>query len=267
MLGQHPELYAFPELNLFLTDKIATLIEWDERPETAGHYLGGLTRAIAELEFGGQGSESRTLAGQWLLDHRDWETRTIFRWLTSRVAPRSTIDKSPRTALARSSCQRATTMSTARFLHLVRHPVPTIQSLAATVGDEGPSVNRFFARLWVDCQTNILQALSKDAAHRACLVHGESVLQQPDRILPEITSWLGLSCGAAELQGMKHPERSPFAWHIPGLHDNDVDFLDNPRFRVQPTRAAEPIARLDLGRTLTAAVLEVTSRLGYPVDA
>ena len=123
MLGQHPGLYAFPELNLFLTDTLGELLDWDMRPATARQYVGGLTRAIAELEFGGQAALSIERARDWLEARRDWRTDTILHFLMARTAARAMVDKSPRTSMTKAACMRAVSMlPRGRFLHLTRHP-------------------------------------------------------------------------------------------------------------------------------------------------
>jgi len=44
MLGQHPELYGFPELNLFVVDTVKELLELD------GSYSAGVVRVLEEVQ-------------------------------------------------------------------------------------------------------------------------------------------------------------------------------------------------------------------------
>src|SRR5947209_5720522 len=52
MLGRHPQLYGFPELNLFVFDTVGELWRHSNTPGPAeGSYGTGLLRVIAEFEF------------------------------------------------------------------------------------------------------------------------------------------------------------------------------------------------------------------------
>ena len=267
MLGQHPGLYAFPELNLFLTDTLGELLDWDMRPATARQYVGGLTRAIAELEFGGQAAEPMERARDWLRARRGWQTDTVFHFLTARTAPRAIVDKSPRTSMTKAACMRAVSMvPDGRFLHLTRHPATSIRSLSSTVVDKGIHVNRAFAQIWVRCQQSILELTETLGCAQTLRVHGEEILRRPDEALGAVIDWLRLPRGADCIELMKHPERSPFAYSIPELCDseNDSEFLANPQLRQPgPELDCQTVSDLDLGMSLTKEVVEVALRLGY----
>ena len=69
MIGQHPDLAGLPELKLFCCETIRELEAslpryWMERGVT--HRSPGLVRALAEVEFGGQTSDSLSAARAWL---------------------------------------------------------------------------------------------------------------------------------------------------------------------------------------------------------
>lgn len=267
MLGQHPDLYAFPELNLFLTDTFAELLDWDDRPATARQYLGGLTRAIAELEFGGQDGERIECARDWLKTHREWQPHKIFRFLTARIAPKALVDKSPRTSMARTSCLRALAIvPDGRFIHLTRHPAASISSFCSTVPEKGSHVNRAFAQIWISCQQSILNLTETLKPAQTFLVHGEDIIRKPDETLGSVLDWLKLPSGVDIIELMKHPEMSPFAFSIPGLgaSDNDAEFLTSPRLKQPaPEPDLETVSNLDLGKSLTEQVVGLARRLGY----
>ena len=267
MLGQHPGLYAFPELNLFLTDTLGELLDWDMRPATARQYLGGLTRAIAELEFGGQAVLSIERARDWLEARRDWRTGTVLHFLIARTAPRSMVDKSPRTSMTKAACMRAASMlPRGRFLHLTRHPATSIRSLSSTVADKGSHVNRAFAQMWVRCQQSILELTETLGCPQTMRVHGEEILRSPDEALAAVIDWLGLPRSADCIELMKHPECSRFAFSIPALCDNenDAEFLANPHLRQPGSELdCQIVSDLGLGMSLTKEVVELARQLGY----
>src|SRR5262245_37024120 len=77
MIAQHPDLYAFPELNLFVADRIHTILELSDDPGFLGpsNYVSGLIRSIAQLFFSGQTPEALANARAWLDSRRHWTTQ------------------------------------------------------------------------------------------------------------------------------------------------------------------------------------------------
>jgi hypothetical protein len=127
MLGQHRQLYGFPELNLFLADDVGQLLDLDDRIRQASDYWGiytvGLVRAIAELEFGTQTEPTMRLALAWLQHRRVWTCADLLWHLLAHIAPRIGIDKSPRTTLSGHSLRRMLgSCPGVRLLHLSRDP-------------------------------------------------------------------------------------------------------------------------------------------------
>jgi hypothetical protein len=272
MLGQHPNLYAFPELNLFLADTLGELIDWESEVGPERGYLGGLRRTIAQLEFGEQSAIALGGASDWLENRREWSTMRTFHCLVERVAPRAVVDKSTRTAMARRSCRRLlATVPNGRYLHLTRHPVASIRSLASKVREEGSHVNRFFAQVWLNCQQTIIELTETLEQQQTLRVRGEDLLGNPEQVLRDIALWLGLPASRHEIELMRHPERWSFAYSLPDLYqgDNDAGFLASPQLRpLEQGPDAEEISALDLGKGLTEQILSVGHKLGYdqPID-
>src|SRR5262245_875259 len=64
IIGQHPDMYGLPELNLFNT---ATMVEWWKLGDKATFpRVDGALRTIAELFFGGQNEQTIREARGWL---------------------------------------------------------------------------------------------------------------------------------------------------------------------------------------------------------
>jgi hypothetical protein len=267
MLGRHPDLCALPELNLFVAGTLGELIDWENEVGTERGYMAGMRRTIAQLEFGKQSRETLESARAWLGEHRQWTTDRMFHWLVSRVAPRQIVDKSPRTAMARSSCQRLlATVPEGYYLHLTRHPVSSIRSLASNAKEQGPHISRFCARIWLDCQQTILDVTEKLDQRRGIRIRGEDLLRNSEKVLREIAFWLRLSTSHGEIEQMKHPEQWPFIHSLPGVPDSDTD----PGFRANPCLQSiglipdlQEIRALDLGQALTEQIISVGRNLGY----
>src|SRR5574341_1474679 len=71
------------------------------------------------------------------------------------------------------------------------------------------------------------------SSSQTCRVRVEDVLGQPGEFLPPLANWLGVRADQEAIQGMQHPERSPYA--APGPKNarwaNDPEFLESPRLR------------------------------------
>lgn len=243
MLGQHPELYGFPELHLFIGDTLQEVLDYQHE---GGNYFGppGLLRAIAELEFGGQTSATVARAIGWLFERRHWSTKRMLDYLCAKVAPRIAIEKSPVTALKPLGLERAWTFYPhAYFLHLTRHPVSTRRSMDEFLKQRMRRERRraFDSLLsWYRFHCNILEFTQTLPAGQSLMIKGEDLLSDPDRYLVQIAEWLGIRTDKAAIEAMKHPECSPYA-HLgpfPAFGGNDDNFMRHPHLR--PGRVSEP---------------------------
>lgn len=246
MIGQHPELYGFPELHLFIGDTIQEVLD---REYQAGNHFGppGLLRTIAELEFGCQTSATISRAIGWLAQRVHWSTKALMDYLRERVAPRIGMEKSPITALRPVDLERSWAFyPDAYFLHLVRHPVSTRRSMDLFLEQRAPLHQRrpFDSLLsWYRFHRNILEFTRGLPPGQSLMVKGEDVLSDPDRYLPQIAEWLGISTASPAIEAMKHPEYSPYAYRgpAPAHGGNDGNFMRSPTLR--SGRVHEPSLR------------------------
>jgi len=244
MLGQHPQLYGFPELNLFVADTLGELWRLGNSPIPGGpSYLTGLLRAIAELEFGGQTDETIRRGRDLICSRCHWTTKQMLDRLLTWIHPKIGVDKSPRTGLSQRSIDRAlSACPRSRIIHLTRHPVSTLRSLNRnhrhTVTMLGSSSDpvwlaNFYAHLWVRSQELILSTVHKIGPAMSHKVRAEDLLLQPDHHLTHLTKWLGIRWDPEAIEAMKHPENSPFsrpaAMGLDG--DGDPGFLLSPHLR------------------------------------
>lgn len=264
MLGQHPQLYGFPETHLFCDETIGARAE---RVTRAPYPMAdGLLRAVAQLYFGDQTELSIRRARRWLRLRSDLTTDIIFKVLAERVFPRAVVDKSPSTVYNREVLERVhRKFPQARFIHLLRHPRA-----------HGASVMRYFEERakygpiplshwlfqitsyppphahaenrqdgftldpqngWYALNSNICQFLASVPADRQMRVQGEELLAKPEKIVREIAAWLGLRSDTEAIAETTHPERSPYAFLGPpgARYGNDPFFLADPALR--PSRA------------------------------
>ena len=281
MLGQHPAIYGFPELNLFVTDTLDALVTLNEGEGPHAHtgvgsYIGGLLRVIAELYFGEQTALTVAKALDWVLARRQFSTKHTMDSLLVEIFPRIGVDKSTRTAMSRKSIQRASSFyPSAKFLHLTRHPVATVKSMwechqPFSFPDESGSNDRtiytYCAHVWYQAHRSILDLTNALPSHQKLQVQAEDLLQQPDTCLANIASWLGGDAGPDAIEAMKHPERSPYATcgllEVRG--DNDATFLRHPKLRkIEPPPSLKILVEWGLDDGLVAQIRKLANQLGY----
>ena len=287
MIGQHPQMYGLPEVNLFAGETYADLGErvYSMRPG----FRHGLLRAVAQLGLGGQNPDTIEDARAWLEENREVPTSQIFDDLAAWAAPRRLVDKSPLYAYSAESLERmGKGCPDAYYLHLTRHPRGTCESVLRMRADIRERQERGgFARrgqqlqpdqrvvadledpasLWLKPQEHILAFLESVPAERQRRVRGEDFMAEPERHLPSLCEWLGVSTERADLEAMKHPEQSPFASLGPrnALFGNDPSFLRSPHLRKytpKPMGLEGPLEGGD-GACLNEAVVQCARRLGY----
>jgi hypothetical protein len=279
MLGQHPEAYGMPELNLFINDTVKELLEG-----LTGYrqiQLHGLLRAVSQLYGGEQTLASVDMARRWLLRRFDVSTSAIYHELCEKVAPLHIVDKSPVYSLKPEYLQRIrAAFPDARYLHLLRHPrsqgesvMKVAKGLMAILANsidyttDPPTIDPQIS--WFDMQERIIQYLETDVpAPRRMRVRGEDVLADPEGVLTEICSWLGMRTDAEAIDAMLHPENSPYASLGPiGAHlGNDINFLRSPKLERKPLKPSSlegPLPWRTDGKPFEERIKRLAVELGY----
>jgi len=184
-------------------------------------------RAIAELVFGSQRVEAAETAQAWLQENLDADTATIYQELVQRAAPRSLVDASciyvsDPNALTRIEIA----FPGARYLHLLRHPAATCESIQASF----PRLNLKPDRSWLLPHVDILEFLEGILPERHVRLRIEDLLEATDFYLKQIAEWLEIRIDSRCIKAMRHPERSRFASYGPvnAKFGNDPEFLKNP---------------------------------------
>ncbi len=292
MLGQHPQLYGLPELQLFGTE---TLGEWWSVCGRASFPMShGLLRAVAELVYGEQTEQTVIQASGWLRRRLSWSTGLVMEELATRAAPRIVVEKSPSMVYDVAFMHRVQSMFPgARFVHLVRHPRGQGESVHKAIqlaASRGP-VPQWLLKLgafhavrpdevvppqtelapedgWLTLHQNVLEFLAGVPTPQQLRIRGEDVLADPKGSLREVAAWLGLRTDDAALTRMAHPEESPFAgFGPPGARlGNDANFLEDPPLRpdrATPQSLAGQLAWASTTRGFPPAVWELATSFGY----
>lgn len=270
MLGQHPDLYGMPELNLFVGETVGAVVEILKavRPRS----LDGLYRAVAEIEMGGQDGAAVEAAMGWLRERGAWPAKRLLDHLGEAVAPRRWIDKSPSTVINEQALKNALRFHPeAHFLHLTRHPRPTCESIHAITAKTArlPAAGRNEPeQLWQRINGNILRFACELAPGQYMHVRGEDILGDPRRFLGQICEWLDIRRDGAAIEAMLHPEDSPYAFIGPAAapFGNDPNFLRDPCFRqrpIPPARLDGPLSWRGDGSVFEDRTAWLARRLGY----
>lgn len=268
MLGQHPDLYGLPEVNLSVADRMDGVIAFYERRP---HGLHGLLRTVAQLQHGAQTDATVAAARTWIDERRHWPTAEMLAWIEDGVAPRRVVDKSPVTVRSIEMMERLRRMRPeASFLHVVRQPGAACRSMNRLhEGIDAETGSSLRARVdaeqvWQRSNANVV-AFRDALPPGACLsLQGEAFLGEFEAYAPQVCDWLGIRGDAEALDAMLHPERSPYASLGPeaARYGNDPNFLEGPAFQPRPI-ALEPVDDGLDGRPFAPRTRKLARELGY----
>jgi len=271
MLGQHPQTYGLPEVNL---SHAATLGEmWNTVMTQIGLGTSGLLRVLAQLHEGEQTEAGVRRAQTWIATHSDWTGAQVFRHLQDQVGPhRIIVDKSPRNAFKIENLRRLLEMyPRANFLHLVRHPRSQCNSAVSLMQNHGGGRRKADPEpTWLSSQSNAVEFFQALAPGQHARIQGEALLRNPRFYLAQICEWLDIDTGAEAIEAMLHPENSPFASIGPpsAMYGADPNFLNAPTLdfeRLGKIRDASLDGELEWKppQTFDPAVRRLALQFGY----
>ncbi|MHC0053381.1 sulfotransferase family protein [Actibacterium sp. D379-3] len=282
MIGQHPEIYGFPELHVMVRETLGETMKWERKREK---FLGppGLLRAMAELMYGGQTAENVMTACNWLEDRADWKSRDVMNFIMDRAEEVAgtpyCLEKTPTLSflpLALERVRRA--WPDALYVHVTRHPVNLKKSMDEFIlNNPRLSDDEKQARLdnamtaWPVTQRNILDFCSSLAPGQYLRIRGEDVLSDAHSVMSQVAEWLGVRTDEEAIAAMLRPEDSPYASLGPpnAAFGNDPKFISSPKFRPGKPRlgSMQDYIETGAGRNLDAKrqdyLLQLANSLGY----
>jgi len=264
MLAGHRDLFSATELQL---------LGFGTMQERANAYVGrfsgwldGLIRSVMDIERLDAEAAKATIHAA---EAEGVTTKAFYRRLQDAIQPRLLVDKSPSYAMDPGALRKAEAdFDGALYIHLVRNPVPMIESFIrhhmdqVLHIDEHPFTPRQLAELlWTLSHRNVVEFLTAVPRERWVRVRFEDLVTDPEAQMETLCRSLGLPFDPAVLrpyEGVEskmvdgvYPESAPMG---------DPNFL--ARGRIDPTTAqmgTEPAESLALG----APTLELAASFGY----
>ncbi len=271
MIGQHPQIYGLPEVNLAVADTLGGMMQVLKGPFAFAQ--AGTLRLLAEINDGKQTEASIERARQWMTQRPHWSTQAVFEYIQSKVGEdRILLDKSPATVMQSASLERLHGMfPNANFLHLIRHPITTGKSALTLREAQGVKRNVDPEFDWLNSRSNIVEFMDKLPLGQCMNIKAEMLLSDPPKYLAQICEWLGISSEPDAIDAMMHPETSPFACIGPpsARYGSDPNFLENPVLdmsRLQNIKEPPldtPIPWRDDGSILLDDTQRLCRRFGY----
>ena len=268
-IGQHPQMFGLPEVNLFFTDDMAALMSLDVPFLGLPGALTGLRRVLAELLFGEQTVETVNLADAWLRERRDWTGARMFEALREMAAPRLLVDKTPTNSQSKALARVLAAYPDAYFLHLARHPRSTSRSRMKAYEKHRRGKTPNAERLWLDRHAELMAFGETLRPGQYMFLRGEWFFEEPAEVMAQVCDWLNLSADEASVAAMLRPEDSPFA--RPGPENarlgNNPGFIEDPKLRigkVKPENLTDPLDWIRDSEThFGAKTRDLAAILGY----
>jgi hypothetical protein len=276
MLGCHPDLYAFPEFQLFSFPTIGQLLADDERVQAErGIRLGssaGIIRALIDLNSLPNDEAGLNEALDWLKARAHWTNEQLLAWLKDAIHPRTPVAKS--TSLGQDPdllWRLRSTVPGARFIHLLRHPIITIQSQLDIVAKTEQHPARYAPYI----ASVLLHHHQFIDAFLSTISPADSVSVQAERLLSDSQSLaglarrMGLRSDDAAILAMRHPENWTFArpGPTPLEAEGDLEFFSDPRLR---PAESDPICSIpsqwELAPQLQNELTKLASDNGYRIS-
>ncbi|NBD32778.1 MAG: sulfotransferase [Cyanobacteria bacterium] len=279
MMGQHPEAYGFPELNLLVDDTLAGMIK--KFKGKSKFQMHGLLRTVAQLYSGEQTLYSVEMAQRWINRRLDRSTKEIYIELCEKIYPLRGVDKSPAySSDSRSLYRILKAFPNGYFIHLVRHPRAQGNSVMKA-GNEGrfakmikaydysvypPVIDPQFK--WLQVQNRIREFFKDIPEQQKLVIRGEDLLSEPKIYFGKIAQWLGMNWDDNAFEAITHPQDSPFAGLGPAgaTLGNDGNFLRSTGYKKRPIPASSldgPLSWRNDGKGFIPEVIQLAHEFGY----
>jgi hypothetical protein len=279
MLGQHPEVYSVPEINLFCRGTMQELLDYSVG--RLQYMLHGLWRCVAQIHAGEQTVETVEMARRWVQSRANCTTLEVYQELCQKVAPLRLCDKSPAYAKSpRAMARMERAFPDARYIYMTRHPreqgksvLSAPQALGTLIASDSidydvdpPTIDPQI--VWYETQTMILGFLQGVPPERQYRIRGELLLADPKGELEKLCAWLGIAWNDANYEAMCRTEDGVYANMGPYgcMWGNNPGFQKSPAFRPskeKPSTLDGPLPWRRDGRAFHPEVAALARELGY----
>ncbi len=279
MLGQHPQAYGVPEINLFVTTSLEQLVNYSKKQRS--FMIHGLLRTVAQLYGGEQTRQTVEMAHRWINRRLHSTTADVYQELCHYVSPLRIVDKSP----AYSKNQRVlesikTTFPHAHYLYLTRHPreqgksvMKAPQAIGTLIAADSvdydtipPTIDPQYA--WYRRQEKILNFLQTIPPSQQMFLRGEDLCNDPAFYLEKICRWLNFDWNENIYQTMLKTEDSPYSCMGPwgAQWGNNPGFQQSPAFRykkIKPSSLEGKLPWRNDEKGFIPEVIKLCLELGY----
>jgi amino acid adenylation domain-containing protein len=268
MLAGHRDLFSASELQLL---GFGTMRERaDAYTGRFSGWLDGLIRSVMEIEGLDADAAKASIRAA---EAEGVTTKAFYRRLQDEIRPRLLVDKSPSYAMDPGALRKAEAdFDGALYIHLVRDPVPMIESFARHhmdqvlhIGEHPFGPRQLAELLWTISHRNIGEFLAGVPPERWVRIRFEELVTDPATQMESLCRRLGLPFDPGVLQPYEgveskmvdgvYPESAPMG---------DPNFL--ARGRIDPS-TAQAGARSAEAVELGAPTIELATSLGYDVGS
>jgi hypothetical protein len=238
-IGQHPQMFGLPEVNLFVGDTVGELLDLDIPVFGIRGVANGLKRTLAELMFAEQTEARIEEVNLWLAERRDWTGFQMFEEIRELAKGRIIVDKTPTNTKPDALARLYAAYPDALYLHIARHPRAFARSRQKTKMFEKFMNVNMLEELWLSRNEELLEFGLNLRSEQYLYMRGEDFFETPETYLRQICEWAGLTADAAAIEAMMHPETSPFASVGPdnAKFGNNTGFIESPELRVGKVKA------------------------------
>lgn len=250
MLGQHPDLHAFPELQIFGSDTIEEMMTKNQSRFKRLASAGSI-RSIAQIHDGHQTDESCARAWLWMQKRGHWSPVQFFNYLREAIPDQIAVEKTPvNTWKANRLATMIQAYPNAKFLHLSRSVNGNSKSLKEFIRDQdkllgrqetqhltGRALSREYpASVWHTCHRNILTIKPLIKPGNYLQIKGEDLLSNPNTLLNHFCKWMQINNDDQSINAMLRPHESPYAYVGPriAVGGNDGKFMRQPILKLKP---------------------------------
>jgi len=252
MIGQHPEMHAFPELQVF---GHGSLLDMMTQNQESLDRMGspGSIRSIAEVHEQLQTNESCTRAWLWIQKNAHMTPVEFFDYLREKINPLIAVEKTPPNTLKISRIREImTAYPNARYLHLTRSVIGNHRSLKEYLASmdkllkskdsdqlTAKAISRQYpASIWLVSHHNILTTKPIIKQGHYLRVKGEDILNSPFKMLRQFCQWMEIDSSSSCIEAMMRPHESPYACIGPRIAygGNDGKFMRQPVLNLKPPK-------------------------------